>query len=51
MNPEPQTNEYEPPEIVDYGDLEELAAGLSTGTSLDPAYHSFLAAARVRGPG
>jgi hypothetical protein len=30
--------EYQAPEIVDYGDLTELTAGLSTGANLDASF-------------
>src|SRR2546429_2763039 len=32
--------EYQAPEIVDYGDLAELTAGLATGTHIDAAFPS-----------
>ena len=35
-----ETIEYEPPEIVNYGDLLELTAGQSTGHALDSAFHT-----------
>lgn len=39
MQPDqPQTIEYESPDVVDYGDLVELTAGQASGEATDAAF-------------